>query len=162
MKNCRKSRIPGWVALFIGLVASLSVEPSPAISSPIATGAQAKGASVSGVLLAQDNAPQGKTEVRLVKVRLVSLLGREISSLPPTETVIIDSNGKAVAVAETDAAGKFDFTDVQAGRYALAVASKTGGVAGQRWLEDIPGRTKFFDVAGTGKVELGRLKAASK
>jgi hypothetical protein len=130
-----------------------------------ATEEQQSGASISGVLLAQDGAPLPKTEVRLVMVRLVNLLGKEISKLPTTESVIIDSYGKAVAVAETDASGKFEFKDIKPGRYALSVPKKARGVAGQLWLEENSGKTAFFDVIGTEvigteKLELGKLKAA--
>jgi len=117
------------------------------------------GLSISGFLLAQDDAPQPKTEVRLVIVRLVNLLGKEILKLPPTETVIIDSDSKAVMVTETNSSGKFEFKDVKPGRYALAVLTKGGGVGTQLWLEDNLGKTIIFDVTDTN-LELGMLKAA--
>jgi hypothetical protein len=115
--------------------------------------------SASGVLLSASDAPQSKTQVRLVKVRLVSLVGEEIRTLPLKDTAIIDSDGKAVAVAETESSGRFEFKNVPAGRYSLAVPSKVGGsTAGQLWLES-RGRTVFFDIADNQRVELGTVKA---
>jgi hypothetical protein len=119
----------------------------------------ATGGSVTGVVLSASDSPQSKTQVRLVKVRLVSLVGEEIRALPLKGTAIIDSDGKAVAVAETDSSGRFEFKNVLAGRYSLAVPSKLGGsAAGQLWLES-RGRTVFFDIAGNQGVELGTVKA---
>jgi len=117
------------------------------------------GGLVTGVLFSASDAPQSKTQVRLVKVRLVSLVGKEIRTLPLTATAIIDSDGKAVAVAETESSGRFEFKNVPVGRYSLAVPSKVGGsAAGQLWLES-RGRTVFFDIAGDQRVELGKVKA---
>jgi len=80
--------------------------------------------------------------------------------LPPTESVIIDSDGKAVAIAETDSSGNFEFKDVKPGRYALAVPTKAGGGTGQLWLQENSGKTVFFDVISTDNQDLGKLKAA--
>ena len=104
---------------------------------------------VSGVLLGASGAPLPKIRVGVFKVRLVSLLGEEIRTLPPKEAVIIDSDGRPVAVAETDSAGRFEFKEVPNGRYSIAVQG-VGGAA-EPWLES-GGKTIFFDV---GRVELG-------
>ena len=115
------------------------------------------GATVTGVLLDQSGAPQAKTQIKLIKVRLVSLRGEEIGTLPPNETVIIDSDGEAVAVVETDSAGKFEFRNVPAGRYSVALQSK-GLLA---WLESA-GRKVFFDVVGSQGVDVGTVNPGTQ
>ena len=159
MKKYHGFRILGWGALCIGLLFALSFNTScvyPRSKDNKET--QPKGASIIGVLLAEDDSPQVETEVRLIIVRLVGLDGKEILNLPPINTYIIDSDGKAVKVAETDSSGKFEFKDVQPDRYSLVIP-RAGGMADQLWLKESTGNTVFFDIIGTQKVELGRLKA---
>jgi len=161
MAGYRRSTMPASVVVS-AVMAAVSLCPLPAFPALALQASKAQrptGGSVSGVLLAPNDTPQPKTQVRIVKVRLVTLFGKDIRTLPPKDTVIIDSDGKAVAVAETDSSGRFEFKNVPAGRYGLAMPSKAGGSAsGQRWLES-RGSTVFFDIDGNQRIQLGTVKA---
>ena len=117
------------------------------------------GATVTGVLLDQSGAPQPKTQIKLIKVRLVTLRDEEIRNLPPppNELIIIDSDGKPVAIVETDSAGKFEFKDVPTGRYSVALQSK--GLPA--WLES-SGQKVFFDVVGIQGVDVGTVNPGTQ
>ena len=160
MTAWRDSRIP-WHVLLFKILALIALNTFPLSALPVAQSAwsQAKptGSTVSGVLLGPSGAPQANVRVGLIKVRLVSLLGEEIRSLPPRETIIIDSDGKPVALAETDSGGRFEFKEVPRGRYSVAVQSKgASGATEPAWLES-GGKTILFDVRGGQRVKIGTV-----
>lgn len=162
MTKNNEPRISHWGTLFILLIAAISFKPLFVFpQSSNTTEVLPVSGSVIGVLLAEDNSPRVKTEIRLIIIRLVGLDGQEILDLPPNKTYIVDSDGKAVALAVTASSGKFEFKDVPSGRYSLAVHAEMGGEAGQCSLKESSGMTVFFDVTGTQKTELGKLKAGT-
>ena len=161
MTEWRDSRIPWRVLLFkiLALIAlnTFPLSALPVAQSPWSAAKPVTGSTVSGVLLGPSGAPQANVRVGLIKVRLVSLLGEEIRSLPPRETIIIDSDGKPVALAETDSGGRFEFKEVPRGRYSVAVQSKAAsGAAEPAWLES-GGKTILFDVGGGQRVKIGTV-----
>lgn len=157
MTEWRDSRMPWRVSLF-RVLAAVALGGFPLLALSCFQAKPVTGATVTGVLLDPSGAPHPKTQIRLIKVRLVSVLGQEIRTLPPNETVIIDSDGKAVAVVKTDSAGKFEFKEIQTGRYSVALPSKGTLPA---WLES-GGKTVFFDVVGNQRVDIGTVNPSKQ
>jgi hypothetical protein len=116
--------------------------------------------SVTGQLIGSNGESQVGKELLLIEVRLVNLKGKEIATLPPKGTYIIDANINApVATAQTDPSGRFEFKGMKPGRYSIIRRPDAGAGRGNFLQSPQSDRIHlFFDVTSGQAVELGKVR----